>query len=109
MLFHNHPLFPHAFVKNFIDAGYTIFVVKGDLSPCDDAFALELATVLSARMTTHTTVKGLTSPWQRKSLKGEHLYVHVHVHVPGVIIIIMGSIYRRSGKIIFIVSASHES
>ena len=89
---------------NFVDEGYTIFVIEGDLPPCeadqlltlvpiqadkrtpqkkppesgghhsksiagpsrekqrssrsdDDEFALELATALSASMTTHTTIR----------------------------------------------------
>ena len=130
----------HMFM-NFINAGYTIFVVEGDLPPCeadqlltlvpiqagkhtskkqppdsgghhskstagpsrekqrsstsdDDTFALELATALSASMTTHSTIKGQEDEFDltmatalSESLQGEctgthswHHHNHHHNH-----------------------------
>ena len=139
----------HMFM-NVVDAGYTIFVVEGDLPPCeadqlltlvpiqadkhaskkkpsesgghhskstagplrekqksstsdDDAFALELATALSASMMTHTTVKGQEDEFDltmatalSESLQGECTGTcswHNNNNNN-----IVDSIYRRSGN-----------
>jgi hypothetical protein len=122
---HGHPLFQSVHV--FVDLGYTIFVVEGELPPCeadqlltlvplqtdkqmskksppesgkhhsksiggpsrekqrsstnDDEFALELATALSASMSTQTRVKDQKDQFDitvatalSESLQGEYYY-----------------------------------
>lgn len=126
---YDHPLFQSVYI--FVDSGYTIFVVEGELPPCeadqlltlvplqidkqmskksppesgkhhsksvggpsrekqrsstnDDEFALELATALSASMSTQTRVKDQKDELDitvatalSESLQGEYIHVATH-------------------------------